>query len=93
MPKFPQVLLNVKVATALRPDEVAAVQEAVREGRGAAGWEGRVVLRASGTEPVIRVMVEGATTSWRGQSPRELADVGRRWPRTRLNCDRWLRRR
>jgi phosphoglucosamine mutase len=59
MPKYPQVLLNVRVARRFDPMgspsvvETAAAVERSFEGRG------RIVLRASGTEPVIRVMVEG----------------------------------
>ncbi|MFM1887576.1 MAG: phosphoglucosamine mutase [Pseudomonadota bacterium] len=59
MVKFPQVLINVRVAERFDPmkhPDVADVVEAIERHLGA---EGRVVLRASGTEPVIRVMVEG----------------------------------
>jgi phosphoglucosamine mutase len=59
MPKFPQVMINVRVAQRFDPNAVAAVREAVATVEQALGDEGRVVLRASGTEPVIRVMVEG----------------------------------
>ena len=59
MRKFPQVLLNVKVAERFDPAGVPSVQSAVRRIEQRLGAEGRVVLRASGTEPVIRVMVEG----------------------------------
>ncbi|HEX7417804.1 MAG TPA: phosphoglucosamine mutase, partial [Steroidobacteraceae bacterium] len=58
MPKFPQVLLNVKVARRFDPTSMPAVQEAVVSVERRLGDQGRVVLRASGTEPVIRVMVE-----------------------------------
>src|SRR5580698_7581833 len=60
MQKYPQVLLNVQVLKRFdpqaEPDVVRVVEEVERrlEGRG------RIVLRASGTEPVIRVMVEGS---------------------------------
>jgi phosphoglucosamine mutase len=59
MPKFPQVLLNVKVARRFDPESVPAVREAVEKVERLLGESGRVVLRPSGTEPVIRVMVEG----------------------------------
>ena len=59
MLKFPQVLLNVKVAKRFDPSKVPAVQDAVRGIEKRMAGDGRVVLRASGTEPVIRVMVEG----------------------------------
>ncbi len=59
MARFPQVLLNVKVARRFDPAAVPEVNAAVDRVAKSLGAEGRVVLRASGTEPVIRVMVEG----------------------------------
>jgi phosphoglucosamine mutase len=57
--RFPQVLVNVKVPQRFDPLGVPAVTAAVAQVERRLGREGRVVLRASGTEPVIRVMVEG----------------------------------
>jgi len=59
MARFPQVLLNVKVREPVDPTKDPAVREAVGRAESELGERGRVVLRASGTEPVIRVMVEG----------------------------------
>ncbi len=59
MPRFPQVLLNVKVRNRFDPGANALVREAVRAIEAELKQDGRVVLRASGTEPVIRVMLEG----------------------------------
>ena len=56
---YPQVLINVKGVDRSRVGDVV-VQEAVREAETELGESGRVLLRASGTEPVIRVMVEAA---------------------------------
>jgi phosphoglucosamine mutase len=56
---FPQVLLNVKVAKRADPTLDPGVRKAVGAVEQKLGARGRVVLRASGTEPVIRVMVEG----------------------------------
>jgi phosphoglucosamine mutase len=75
MQKFPQVLLNVKVATRFDPKAVPTVQSAVSRIEGRLGDEGRVVLRASGTEPVIRVMVEGRDESLTKALATELADA------------------
>ena len=58
-PVFPQVLINVRVAKGFVLDKYPAVQEAVRLVEQELGSSGRVVLRPSGTEPLIRVMVEG----------------------------------
>jgi phosphoglucosamine mutase len=58
MEKLPQVLLNVEVADREAIKDAAAVWEAVeRESEGLDG-RGRVLLRPSGTEPLVRVMVE-----------------------------------
>lgn len=59
MSKYPQILLNVKVSKKVNLDENEAIQKAVKQVEKALGNEGRVLLRASGTEPLIRVMVEG----------------------------------
>jgi phosphoglucosamine mutase len=75
MKKFPQVLLNVKVAKRFDPSAVPSVQEAVQKIEKRMGGDGRVVLRASGTEPVIRVMVEGKEESATRAAATELAEV------------------
>jgi phosphoglucosamine mutase len=59
MVQLPQVLLNVKVREPADPTESSVVRDAVGRVEEELGERGRVVLRASGTEPVIRVMVEG----------------------------------
>jgi phosphoglucosamine mutase len=75
MRKFPQVLLNVKVAKRFDPATVPSIQEAVRRIEKRMGGDGRVVLRASGTEPLIRVMVEGIGESATREAATELAEV------------------
>jgi phosphoglucosamine mutase len=59
MPKFPQKLLNVRVDERFDAGAHPRVRAAVEEVERSMGGRGRVVLRPSGTEPVIRVMVEG----------------------------------
>jgi phosphoglucosamine mutase len=56
---YPQVLINVRVDRGFRLDGQAEIAEAVTTAESELAGEGRVVLRASGTEPLIRVMVEG----------------------------------
>ena len=59
MTKHPQLLRNVRMATKMDPSDVPQVREAVRDAEAELGDNGRVLLRPSGTEPVVRVMVEG----------------------------------
>jgi phosphoglucosamine mutase len=77
MEKLPQVLLNVQVAQRFDPDAVPAISAAVRRIEAHLAGEGRIVLRASGTEPVIRVMVEGRDESEVRGCADELAQVVR----------------
>lgn len=59
MSKYPQILLNVKTSKKINTDDNAAIKAAVQRVENQLGSDGRVLLRASGTEPLIRVMVEG----------------------------------
>ena len=59
MPKYPQTMVNVRTDTRLDPDASPQIRDAVTAAEGELADTGRIVLRASGTEPVIRVMVEG----------------------------------
>ena len=61
MQRFPQVMINVQVADKARLDEAKDVWEAVRVRESELDGTGRVLVRASGTEPVVRVMVEAET--------------------------------
>lgn len=72
---YPQVLKNVRVADkpAARQDE--DVIAAVKRAEEALGDEGRILLRESGTEPVIRVMVEANTEQLCRQYVEEVVDV------------------
>jgi phosphoglucosamine mutase len=73
MPKYPQVLENVRVASEIDPAKSPRIQEAVAQAEARLAGAGRIVLRASGTEPVIRVMVEGSDEKLVRELARELA--------------------
>jgi phosphoglucosamine mutase len=77
MAHFPQVLLNVKVREPVDPSGDPAVRDAVSRVEAELGARGRVVLRASGTEPVIRVMVEGEDSQQVNALAGRLADTVR----------------
>ncbi|MFT5132797.1 MAG: phosphoglucosamine mutase [Gammaproteobacteria bacterium] len=59
MKKYPQKLVNVKLQRKVSLNEFPAIDEAVKEVENELGERGRVLLRPSGTEPLVRVMVEG----------------------------------
>jgi phosphoglucosamine mutase len=73
MPKYPQVLENVRVAARIDPAKSQRIQDAVARAEARLGGAGRIVLRPSGTEPVIRVMVEGSDEKLVRELARELA--------------------
>ena len=75
---YPQVLVNVRVRSVDELDSDEAVWAECAAMEDALGEEGRVLLRASGTEPVVRVMVEASTEELARASADRLADVVRR---------------
>jgi phosphoglucosamine mutase len=68
MTVYPQVLINVPQVDKTKVDSDSELQVAVQEAQAELGEQGRVLLRASGTEPLVRVMVEaqdlGTAQSW-----------------------------
>jgi phosphoglucosamine mutase len=75
MVKYPQTMVNVRIGRKLDPDESPEIRSAVVEAESELADNGRVVLRASGTEPVIRVMVEGRDATQVDQLAERLAGV------------------
>ena len=78
MERLPQVLKNVPVAAIIDTARLAAadaLHAAVRSVEGDLGQTGRVLLRPSGTEPVVRVMVEAPTEGEAGRAADRLAQV------------------
>jgi phosphoglucosamine mutase len=75
--KYPQLLVNVRLGQPVDVVGSEPVQDAVRTAEAALGREGRVLLRCSGTEPLVRVMVEGRDAEQVRQLAEYLADVVR----------------
>ncbi|MDF4304999.1 phosphoglucosamine mutase, partial [Vibrio parahaemolyticus] len=75
MTLYPQVLENVRFAGENNPLEAQAVLAAVEEVEAELGDKGRVLLRKSGTEPLIRVMVEGEDAELVQSSALKIADA------------------
>lgn len=71
MSRYPQKMLNVTTDNRLDPSNSTQIQDAVSQAESELASSGRVVLRASGTEPVIRVMVEG-------ENERQVLDLAER---------------
>lgn len=78
MNKYPQVLVNIKTDRKVNPDQIKPVQEAKKSIENKLGDTGRVLLRASGTEPLIRVMVEGSDENQVKNYADELAESVRK---------------
>ena len=74
MRRFPKVLVNVEVARREGLDGADEVWEAVRASEAELGSSGRVLVRASGTEPLVRVMVEAETDELARRHAESLAD-------------------
>ncbi|MGI8900476.1 MAG: phosphoglucosamine mutase, partial [Nocardioides sp.] len=77
MTRLPQVLVNVPDVDKSRADEDALLAAAVAEAEAELGESGRVLLRPSGTEPLVRVMVEASTEAQAQRVADRLADVVR----------------
>lgn len=73
--KYPQQLINVRLNKMVDIDGNPDIARAVSDIEQRLGDEGRVLLRPSGTEPVIRVMVEGRDATLTKKLAQELADV------------------
>jgi phosphoglucosamine mutase len=75
MTRLPQVLVNVPGVDKARADDDEALAAAVAEASAELGETGRILLRPSGTEPLVRVMVEAATAEQAQGVAERLADV------------------
>ena len=75
MSKYPQTLRNVRIAKRIDLDSDAALRDAVAAVEAELGKDGRVLLRVSGTEPIVRIMVESTSHAEVERHADRLADV------------------
>lgn len=78
MKMFPQVMINVGISDKDKLTANAAIDNVIALAEKQLAGRGRVLLRPSGTEPVVRVMVEGEDSTLVTQLAEEIADVVRR---------------
>lgn len=81
MTKYPQYMVNVKTDRPMDIESSVELRAAVGRAEDRLGEDGRVLLRASGTEPVIRVMVEGSDAALVKKLAHELADAVKKMQR------------
>jgi phosphoglucosamine mutase len=75
MVRFPQVLVNVKNVAKDKLDQSQVIKAAVAAAEAKLGEHGRILLRASGTEPLVRVMVEAQSDNLASEIANDLAKV------------------
>ena len=75
MKKMPMHMINVPLAAGSKPMESELVKAAVQQAEQQLDGQGRVLLRASGTEPLIRVMIEGEDEAMVHELAQGIADV------------------
>ncbi|KJS04664.1 MAG: phosphoglucosamine mutase [Gammaproteobacteria bacterium BRH_c0] len=75
MEKLPQVMINVRMKEKVAVVDLPEIRAAVVEAEAALAGNGRVLLRPSGTEPLIRVMVEGVDQELVNRLARQVADT------------------
>ena len=75
MSKYPQTLRNVRLAGRVELDSNDMLRDAVAAAEADLGTDGRVLLRLSGTEPMVRIMVEGTSPAEVERHADRLAEV------------------
>jgi phosphoglucosamine mutase len=74
---YPQVLTNVEVRNAIKPEDIPSLMKKIKLAQERLGRKGRVLVRRSGTEPKIRIMVEGEDEDTIKEIAEDLADCVR----------------
>lgn len=73
--RFPQTMINVPITPGSDWQKIAEVKQACTDAQQALGQQGRLLIRASGTEPVVRVMVEAKDATLAKTTATQVADV------------------
>ena len=82
MTTYPQVLENVRMSKRMNPEQIPGFSEALHKAENKLGERGRILVRPSGTEPVVRVMVEGEDKKEISSLALDLSDIIRRSDKT-----------
>ena len=75
MTEFPQLLVNIKVKSKVGWEEDARITQAIQNAEAELGDRGRILVRPSGTEPLLRVMAEGPTMEILERLTQEIAEA------------------
>jgi phosphoglucosamine mutase len=75
MTKYPQTLINVPVMEKSALEKSPIIQQAIKDAEQDLAGNGRILLRPSGTEPLVRVMVEGPDGSQVRQLAKQIAST------------------
>jgi phosphoglucosamine mutase len=78
MKKYPQILLNSKVAKKVPIDSLPRTSALIKERERQMGSDGRVLVRYSGTENLLRVMIEGTDKKMISTIAQEISDTAKR---------------
>jgi phosphoglucosamine mutase len=77
MSRFPQILINVNNVDKSKLNTSVEIAKKIGDLEGKLGDNGRILVRASGTEPLVRVMVEASTHDLANQIANEIAELVR----------------
>ncbi len=78
MKTYPQILENIEVKNKIDLNEIPSIQDTIKEVEDDLGKNGRVVVRYSGTQPLLRIMVEATTEEKTSECIRKIADVAKK---------------
>jgi phosphoglucosamine mutase len=77
MEKYPQVLINTKVSAKAPLDKLKAASQSIEEAKRKLGSDGRVLVRYSGTENLLRVMIEGRDKNEIASLAQNISDIAK----------------